>query len=100
MNGSGLLRCISDDTRFDILDIMLNDKEVCVTDIVKKIQKDQPLVSHHLRILRECGIVVSQNKGKKVMYKITNKRLVGVISNISKASKQMPKLCCGVDTTK
>ena len=93
MNGVNLLKCICDDTRFEILDILQKEKELCVTDFVKKLKKDQPLISHHLKTLKNCGIVKSRDEGKKVMYKISNNQLSDLISNITKASKKIPNLC-------
>jgi DNA-binding transcriptional ArsR family regulator len=93
MNGVSLLKCICDDTRFEILEMLQKNKELCVSDFVDTIKKDQPLISHHLKTLRTCGIVKSRNEGKKAMYSISNNQLSELISNITKASKKIPVLC-------
>ncbi len=93
MNGINLLKCICDETRFGILQLLQEDKELCVNDIVKKLEKDQPLISHHLKTLKKCGIVKSRIQGKKSMYKITSNQLSELISSITKTSKKIPILC-------
>lgn len=93
MNGINLLKCICDETRFEILELLQNDKELCVNDFVEKLKKDQPLVSHHLKTLKKCGIVKSRDEGKKVMYTISNNQLSELISNVTKTSKKIPVLC-------
>ncbi len=93
MNGVSLLKCICDDTRFEILDMLQKNKELCVNDFVDKIKKDQPLISHHLKILKKCGIVKSRDEGKKSMYRISNQQLSELISDITKTSKKIPVLC-------
>lgn len=93
MNGVSLLKCICDDTRFDMLDLLQKNKELCVNDFVESLKKDQPLVSHHLRTLKTCGIVKSRDEGKKTMYKISNSQLSDLITSINKASKKIPNLC-------
>jgi len=93
MKGVSLLRCICDETRFEILEMLQKENELCVTDFVSHLKKDQPLVSHHLKTLKKCGIVKSRNEGKKVMYKISNNQLSDLIANITKASKKIPVLC-------
>jgi len=93
MNGVNLLKCICDDTRFEILDMLQKNKELCVNDFVDQIKKDQPLISHHLKTLKNCGIVKSRDEGKKAMYSISNNQLLELISNISKVSKKIPVLC-------
>ena len=93
MNGVNLLKCICDETRFDILEMLQKNKELCVNDFVEKLNKDQPLVSHHLKTLKSCGIVKSRDQGKKAMYSISSKQLSDLISSINKASKKIPVLC-------
>jgi len=93
MNGLSLLKCICNETRFEILELLQKDKELCVNDFVIKLKKDQPLVSHHLKTLKKCGIVKSRDEGKKAMYTITNNQLSQLISNVIKTSKKIPILC-------
>jgi len=93
MNGLNLLKCICDETRFEILELLQKDKELCVNDFVVKLKKDQPLVSHHLKTLKKCGIVKSRDQGKKAMYAISNNQLSELISNVTKTSKKIPILC-------
>ena len=93
MRGIILLKCICDDTRFEILEILQKNKEMCVNDFVEKMKKDQPLISHHLKTLKKCGIVKSRDKGKKSLYSISNVQMSDIIANIIKASKEIPVLC-------
>ena len=97
MNGLSLLKCICDETRFEILELLQKDSELCVNDFVEKLKKDQPLISHHLKTLRKCGIVKSRDEGKKAMYAISNKQLSELISNVTKTSNRIPVLCSDND---
>ena len=93
MNGVSLLKCICDKTRFEILELLQKNGELCVNDLVEKLEKNQPLVSHHLKILKKCGIVKSRDQGKKSMYAISSEQLSELISNVTKTSKKIPVLC-------
>jgi len=93
MNGINLLKCICDETRFEILELLQKNKELCVNDFVEEMKKDQPLVSHHLKRLKQCGIVNSRDSGKKTFYEISSAQLSELITNITKASKKIPTLC-------
>ena len=42
--------------------------ELCVCDIESHFELSQPTVSHHLRILREAGLVTSERRGTWVYY--------------------------------
>jgi len=92
MNELTLLKCISDETRLHILEL-INNKELCVNDLVTKLKKDQPLISHHLRALKSCGIIKARQDGKKTMYKISNRDISRLISNIEEASKKIVCMC-------
>lgn len=93
MNGLTLLKCICDETRFSILELLQKNKELCVNDLVTKLKRDQPLVSHHLRALKECNIIHSRGNGKMTMYSISNKETAKLIANITNAGEKIATIC-------
>lgn len=95
MNGMALLHCISEDTRFLILQ-KIGVEEYSVGEIVEMVRRDQPLVSHHLKILRACGIVTCVSNGRRSMYKISSLRLASLIRDIAKAGEMIDALCTEV----
>ena len=56
-------------TRARIIDLLL-DGERCVCEITPVIDASQPLVSHHLAILREAGFVRMREQGSRTYYAI------------------------------
>lgn len=64
-----LLKVVADETRLRILGSLLAE-EKCVTDLVHELGCPQPHVSHHLRILRDSGVVEGRRDGKQVCYRI------------------------------
>jgi DNA-binding transcriptional ArsR family regulator len=67
---STMLKALADETRLRILESLLAE-EKCVTDLVSELGFTQPHVSHHLRILRDSGVVEGIREGKQVCYRIT-----------------------------
>ncbi|MGA7092864.1 MAG: metalloregulator ArsR/SmtB family transcription factor [Candidatus Cybelea sp.] len=45
-------------------------QEVCVCDFTDALPLNQPTVSHHLRILREAGLVTCERRGTWVYYQL------------------------------
>lgn len=93
MNGLTLLKCICEDTRFNILELLQKNKEMSVNELVLKLKKDQPLVSHHLKSLKQCKIVNSKESGKSTMYFISNKEISNLIKEIVKAGDKIAVKC-------
>jgi ArsR family transcriptional regulator len=45
------------------------DSEVCACELVEPLGKSQPTVSHHLKVLREAGLVEGEKRGTWVWYR-------------------------------
>ena len=77
-NQARFLRCIGEPTRLQILK-MLTRGERCVGELANVLDKEQSLISHHLKALKECNIVRDRQEAQKVYYKITDDRLARLI---------------------
>ena len=73
------LKAVSDENRLKII-CFLKENERCVCEIVKFLQLPQNLVSHHLKILREQGILNTRKEGLKVFYSINNQNIVSIVN--------------------
>jgi len=65
------LKAISDKNRLEII-CLLKENEKCVCEIVGFLEIPQNLVSHHLKVLRQKGLVVSRKEGLKVFYSLNH----------------------------
>jgi ArsR family transcriptional regulator len=54
----------------------LSEQSHTVTELVELLDLNQPLVSRHLKVLRERGMVTAQRQGASVEYKLADERLV------------------------
>jgi ArsR family transcriptional regulator len=62
---------LSHPVRLQLIDVLeRNEGRVCVCDLEAAVPVKQPTVSHHLRLLREAGLVTSERAGVWVYYKI------------------------------
>ena len=64
-----LLTALADPTRLAIVR-QLADTETCACDFTSCCAVGQPTVSHHLKVLREAGIVVSERRGQQIYYRL------------------------------
>ncbi len=62
-------RALGDVTRLEIFRLLAAQREpVCVCDVVDRFDVSQPTISHHLRILREAGLVTVSRRGVWAWY--------------------------------
>ena len=66
---------LADPTRISIL-YVLSDGSRSVTEICDALNRTQPSISRHLKILRERGMVTSKRHGTIVQYELADQRLV------------------------
>jgi ArsR family transcriptional regulator, arsenate/arsenite/antimonite-responsive transcriptional repressor len=65
-----LLTALADPTRLAIVRSLAADTETCACDFTSCCEVGQPTVSHHLRVLREAGIVTSERRGQQIYYRL------------------------------
>lgn len=61
---------LADPVRLRLLSLLATSPEggVCACDLVEPAGRSQPTVSHHLKILREAGLVTSEKRGVNIWY--------------------------------
>lgn len=64
-------KALGDETRLKILQ-MLSEQEMCVCEIIDRLDISQPAVSHHLKILRQAGLVTDSRDGKWIYYSLND----------------------------
>lgn len=68
---ASLFRALADPHRLTILSTLARaNGEVCVCDFTAGLPLNQPAVSHHLKVLRECGLVTCERRGTWVYYQL------------------------------
>src|SRR5580704_8235135 len=63
-------KALSDPTRVAIVNRLSKADEVCVCDLTAAFDLSQPTISHHLRILRDAGLVQAQPRGTWAYYRL------------------------------
>jgi ArsR family transcriptional regulator len=81
---ASLMKALADPHRLTILASLARAQdEICVCDFTAGLPLNQPTVSHHLKILRDAGLVTAERRGTWVYYRLathSRKRLQDVLS--------------------
>jgi ArsR family transcriptional regulator, arsenate/arsenite/antimonite-responsive transcriptional repressor len=66
------LKALSDPVRLRLLSVVASHEggEACVCDLSAGIELTQPTISHHLKVLREAGLLDSQRRASWVYYRV------------------------------
>jgi ArsR family transcriptional regulator len=73
-----MFKALADPARVKIMSMLLNAEEVCACDISDGIGKSQATASHHLKILKDSGLAVSEKRGTWVYYRAVPERLAAL----------------------
>ncbi|HSX21798.1 MAG TPA: metalloregulator ArsR/SmtB family transcription factor [Gaiellaceae bacterium] len=63
-------KALADPTRVAIVNRLAAADEVCVCDFVAALDLAQPTISHHLKVLREAGLVEASRRGTWAYYRL------------------------------
>ncbi len=67
------LKALADPTRLRMLDLLAQQSApLCVCEITDQFELHQPTISHHLRILREAGLIRGERRGTWAYYSATD----------------------------
>jgi ArsR family transcriptional regulator, arsenate/arsenite/antimonite-responsive transcriptional repressor len=80
----GVFRALGDPTRLEVYRLIAAQPDpLCVCDIVARFEVSQPTISHHLKILREAGLVTVSRRGVWAYYAADPRGLEIVRSTLS-----------------
>ena len=77
-NGFELFKALGDRTRYNIISALL-EGERCACDLPKLVKRAQPTVSLQLKYLVKAGVLASRRDGKKILYRISDLRVKGLV---------------------
>lgn len=70
----GIFKALADKRRLEIVDI-LSCGELCACHILEEFNISQPTLSHHMKILCDCGLVIGRKEGKWMYYSLNDNNI-------------------------
>ncbi len=90
-----IAKILSDINRVKIIGLLIENKELCVCELCDTLQLSQPLVSRHLKQMRQAGIVSSKQRGKWMIYSLEINHDLGFrcwLEEVKKRTSDLPQL--------
>lgn len=83
-----LLRALANPHRVRIVDLLARNPMV-VGDLVDALGVDQPLVSQHLKVLRDARLLSAERRGREMLYSLSDDHIAHIVGDaIIHASEQ------------
>lgn len=79
---AGKLKVLGHPMRLKLLCMIAREEEPCVSELWTCLDQPQPVVSQHLAVLKEKGIVQSEVKGNKRIYSISDPFVRDLVATI------------------
>ncbi|MCR4955297.1 MAG: metalloregulator ArsR/SmtB family transcription factor [Lachnospiraceae bacterium] len=86
-------KLISDGTRLRIVWLLCHCEE-CVGNVAAAMEMTDQAVSHHLRLLKKSGLIVSRRDGKEIYYKLADTRQAALVHLVI---EEMLDVVCPLD---
>ena len=78
-----IFKALADATRFEIFRfVAAQASPICACDVVDRFQVSQPTISHHMKVLRDAGLITVSRRGVWAYYQADPKGLDNVLSII------------------
>lgn len=77
---AGVLKVLADPVRLRLLSLVARAPggEVCACDLVDVLDRSQPTISHHLKVLFDAGVLDKERRGVWIHYSIRSDAIAGV----------------------
>jgi ArsR family transcriptional regulator len=96
---AALLKVVGEPLRWRILQLLARE-ELCVCHLVEELDVAQPLISHHLRVLRDAGLVESSRLRYWTYYRLVPEaflelgRAVTDLAEVAPSRGERRRPCC------
>ncbi|MBS1753144.1 MAG: winged helix-turn-helix transcriptional regulator [Ferruginibacter sp.] len=84
---NSLFKALNDPTRREILDL-LKKKDMTAGEIADQFNISKPSISHHLDLLKQAGLVVSEKEGQFIFYSINTTVMDEMLKWLMQLSKK------------
>jgi ArsR family transcriptional regulator len=72
---AGAFAALSDPVRVRLLSLIADAGEVCSCDLTGPLDRSQPTVSHHTKVLADAGLIVGEKRGRWVWWSLVPDRV-------------------------
>ena len=91
---SKLFKTLSEPVRIQILKFLMLNGRADIATIAEKMPQDRSVISRHLNLMQEAGILISSKEDRHVYYTVNGKVFMEKVLDISEKINKCVKECC------
>jgi len=91
---SKLLKILSEPVRIDILKVLANNGSMDIGRITEQFSQDRSVISRHLSVMADVGIVIAQKKGRHKFYEVDGIFFLSQLEGMTEAIRMYFIECC------
>lgn len=91
---SAFVRALADSSRLEVFRVLLLNGPGNVGELSSQLPFDRSVVSRHLKVLEDAGIVSSQWQGRERRFSVDATNFVGTLEAIASNARRLMHLCC------
>ncbi len=91
---SPFLRALTEPARLEVLRVLLVHGPGDIGEIAQHLPQDRSVISRHLKVLQDAGIVAGRKEGRRVIFSLEGGAFVGNLERILGEARSLAPLCC------
>ena len=91
---SKFLKALSEPVRIEILKVILRNGRTDIGTIAEHMPQDRSVISRHLNLMHEVGILICEKVGRHMFYEIDGKVFLDRLENITELVRKCVPMCC------
>jgi DNA-binding transcriptional ArsR family regulator len=84
---SDMLKCLSHPIRLSVVDLLSQHEELCVSELQRRIEIEQAVLSQHLALMYDKNILNKKRSGKQIFYFLKQPKFVEIVKLILECSE-------------
>ncbi len=82
------LRALAEPMRLALVDELVRE-DTCACDLRRRFDLSAPLLSHHLKVLREAGLIHTRRAGRRLEVELDREALASLAGSLQEPTKQL-----------
>lgn len=91
---SKFLKALSEPVRIEILKFILRKGRTDIGTIAENMPQDRSVISRHLNLMHDVGILICEKVGRHMYYEIDGKEFLDRLENITDLVRKCIPMCC------